>query len=204
MIDISMIKFNDQGLVPCIAQDYSTGQVLMLAWMNKQALEKTLETGKAYYFSRSRQALWQKGETSGHFQSVISVKYDCDCDTVLLQVEQAGNACHTGEYSCFFNTLSGSESQGRFLILNELYKLVTNRRENPKEGSYTNYLLNNGIDKIAKKLGEEACEVVIAAKNANKDEIRYETADLLYHLVVLLNERGVGLEEVLAELDKRR
>jgi phosphoribosyl-ATP pyrophosphohydrolase/phosphoribosyl-AMP cyclohydrolase len=199
-----VIKFNEQGLVPAIAQDVATGEVLMLAYMNAEAYEKTLETGKAHYFSRSRNQLWLKGETSGHFQTVKSVKYDCDADAVLLSVEQIGNACHTGEYSCFHNTVMGEDTEYPFSILRDLYKLVNDRKVNPKEGSYTNFLLNKGVDKIAKKMGEEAVEVVIAAKNNDKDELVYETADMLYHLMVLLAEREVPVEDVFNELVKRR
>jgi len=197
-----MIKFNEKGLVPAIAQDGFTGKVLMLAYMNREAYDLTVSTGRAHYYSRSRKCLWEKGATSGHYQQVLSMKYDCDEDTILLIVNQTGNACHTGAMSCFFNT---AVDNGRvpFEILESLYKLVEDRRENPKEGSYTNFLLNEGVDKIAKKVGEEAVEVVIAAKNHSKDEIVYETADLMYHLMVLLADQGVKLGDIYEELVRR-
>ena len=205
-MDLSMIKYNEQGLVPAIAQDISTKAVLMLAYMNEEALEKTLTTGKAHYYSRSRNKLWLKGEQSGHFQYVKSVKYDCDADTLLISVEQVDNACHTGEYSCFHNSLleDNATQQKRAEVLYELYNVVVDRKNNPKEGSYTNFLLTKGVDKIAKKVAEEACEVVIAAKNASKEEITYETADLLYHLIVLLADNDISLNEIFSELEKRR
>ena len=199
-----MIKYNEKGLVSAIAQDYYTGDVLMLAYMNEEAYELTLSTGRAHYFSRSRNEIWEKGATSGNYQYVKSMKYDCDGDTVLLLVEQKGVACHTGSYSCFFNTVTGEDVKNPYSILNELYKLVEDRKINPKEGSYTNFLLDKGIEKISKKVGEEAVEVVIASMADKKDEIVYESADLLYHLTVLLAEREVPLADVLEELIKRR
>ena len=165
-MNIDNLKFNDKGLIPCIAQDARTRKVLMLAYMNKESLALTEETGYMHYYSRSREQLWKKGETSGHVQQVVSLAYDCDGDTILAQVIQTGAACHTGEYSCFFNELLGEqpESEGAEII-DELYDVVDDRKRNPKEGSYTNYLYDKGLDKILKKVGEEATEVVIAAKN---------------------------------------
>ena len=206
-MDLSAIKFNEQGLVPAIAQDAATGEVLMLAWMNEESLKLTLETGWATYFSRSRQQLWKKGETSGHTQRVLGVKYDCDGDTLLLTVEQTGPACHTGARSCFFNDLMTPDEEdlpATAAILEQVYAVIADRKEHPQEGSYTNYLLGKGIEKICKKLGEEASESIIAAMKNNREEITYEAADLLYHLLVLLYDRGVTPADVWAELARRR
>lgn len=208
------VKFNEKGLIPVIVTDYDDNKVLMMAWMNKEALDMTIKTKKAHYFSRSRQALWMKGESSGNIQEVVSVKKDCDSDTLLMQVKQTGVACHTGNDTCFYTDLLSEPDQGKTnnqeselygaTILKELYNVVINRKDNPKEGSYTNYLFDKGIDKILKKVGEEASEVIIAAKNDSRDEIRYETADLLYHLIVMLVDRGLTLEEIYGELKSRR
>lgn len=204
-MNIDNLKFNDKGLIPCIAQDARTRKVLMLAYMNKESLALTEETGYMHYYSRSREQLWKKGETSGHVQQVVSLAYDCDGDTILAQVIQTGAACHTGEYSCFFNELLGEqpESEGAEII-DELYDVVDDRKRNPKEGSYTNYLYDKGLDKILKKVGEEATEVVIAAKNEDKDEVVYEMGDLLYHLIVLMREEEISPSELFAELRGRR
>ena len=202
------VKFDERGLVPAIAQDVKTGAVLMLAYMNEESLKLTLETGYATYYSRSRQKLWKKGEESGHLQKVRAIRYDCDGDTLLLQVEQTGPACHTGEYTCFHNTLSelveGEASSKGSAVLQEVYNVILGRMENPVEGSYTNYLLDKGVEKIAKKVGEEATETVIAAIKGDKDELRYEASDLLYHLLVLLAQQGVTPEEIWTELSSRR
>ena len=196
------VKFDERGLICAIAQDSASGDVLMQAYMNEEALNKTLETGYAHYYSRSRQCLWKKGETSGHVQKVLGVTFDCDKDCVLLSIEQTGAACHTGSRSCFFNVEKEEEGAGvRFL--SELERVVDDRKQNPEEGSYTSYLFEKGIDKIAKKMGEEAVETVIAAKNENKEELVGETADLLYHLLVLLREKEVTLFDVCSELKKR-
>lgn len=204
-MDINQVKFDEKGLVPVVVQDVKTNNVLMLAYMNKESLELTLNTGGMVYFSRSRNQLWRKGETSGHFQTLRELKLDCDGDTLLALVSQEGPACHTGRYSCFFESLYGEGVfSGGYGIIDELFTVIEDRRVNPKEGSYTNYLFEKGIDKILKKVGEETAEVIIAAKNASKDEIRYETADLLYHLLVMLCERGLNPSEVFAELEKRR
>ena len=204
-MNIDNLKFNDKGLIPCIDQDARTRKVLMLAYMNKESLALTEETGYMHYYSRSREQLWKKGETSGHVQQVVSLAYDCDGDTILAQVIQTGAACHTGEYSCFFNELLGEqpESEGAEII-DELYDVVDDRKRNPKEGSYTNYLYDKGLDKILKKVGEEATEVVIAAKNEDKDEVVYEMGDLLYHLIVLMREKEISPSELFAELRGRR
>lgn len=188
------IKFDEKGLVPVITQDFFTGQVLMLAYMNETALNLTVETKIMHYFSRSRNKLWKKGETSGNIQEVCSLSYDCDGDTILAKVKQTGVACHTGSPTCFFNPIIENESS--FNILNEIYKTVEDRDKNPKEGSYTNYLLDKGVDKILKKVGEEATESVIAAKNNDKEEITNEVSDLLYHLTVMLYERKIQWDDV--------
>lgn len=208
---ISEVKFDEKGLVPAIAQDYKTKQVLMMAYMNKESLEKTIETGKATYFSRSRNKLWTKGEESGHFQFVKDMYIDCDGDTILLEVEQVGAACHTNNYSCFYRKAEGEElididtaERPVGQILYELYDVISDRVENPKEGSYTNYLFEKGIDKILKKVGEEACEVIIAAKGDDKDAIQYEVADLLFHLWVMLKETGLEPDDIFYELKFRR
>jgi len=204
-MNIDNVKFDDKGLVPVVVQDIKTNSVLMLAYMNRESLQMTLETGNMTYFSRSRQKLWRKGETSGHYQTLKEMKIDCDGDTLLAVVSQEGPACHTGSYSCFFESLYGnSDYSGGYGVIDELFSVIEDRRDNPKEGSYTNYLFDKGIDKICKKIGEEAAEIIIAAKNAAPDEIRYESADFLYHLLVLLCERGLNPGEVFAELEKRR
>ena len=195
------LKFDEKGLICAVAQACESGEVLMQAYMNLEAYEKTLETGYAHYYSRSRQKLWKKGEESGHLQEVVSVSLDCDGDCVLLRVRQTGAACHTGNYSCFFNTVkeggAGAEMLGR------LQRVVEDRRDRPEEGSYTCYLFEKGVDKIAKKTGEEAVELVIAAKNGDKEEIVGECADLFYHTLVLLANAGVKLSDVCAELEER-
>lgn len=194
------IRYNEDGLVPAIAQDIATGEVLMLAYMNEESLKLTLETHIAHYYSRSRKEIWKKGESSGNIQEVKGFYYDCDADTILLKVNQTGVACHTGRYSCFFNQVEGTKDYKNTLA--ELYKLILDRKMNPIEGSYTNYLFNEGIDKILKKVGEESAEVIIGAKN-NRDELIYESSDLIYHLLVLLVNEGVSLGDIYEELGKR-
>jgi phosphoribosyl-ATP pyrophosphohydrolase len=204
-MDTKNIRFNDKGLVPVIVQDVKTNTVLMLAYMNEESIQKTVGTGKMTYFSRSRSRLWEKGETSGHFQKLHELKIDCDGDTLLALVSQEGAACHTGNYSCFFESLYGEgEYVSGFGIINELYNVIEGRKANPVEGSYTNYLIDKGIDKILKKVGEESAEVIIAAKNNSQEEIIYETADLIYHLLVMLFDRGIAPSEIVAQLEKRR
>ena len=206
-IDLGAVRFDEKGLVPAIAQDAATGTVLMLAYMNRESLELTLRTRKATYFSRSRQKLWVKGETSGHFQHVREVRYDCDGDAILLKVNQVGAACHTGHYSCFFNpllTLSGGRSSTMgAAIVQAVYDQVLDRKAHPKEGSYTNKLLEKGVDKIGKKVVEEAAEVLIAAKNRSEEEVRFEVADLMYHLTVLLADQDLSWDDIYAELENR-
>ncbi len=201
------LKKNSDGMVPVVVQDHKTDEVLMVAYMTKEAYETTLKTGKMTYYSRSRDELWVKGETSGHFQYVKSLTADCDLDTLLAKVHQVGNACHTGSYSCFFNEIMKVEDEDAksnpHKVLEEVFAIIKDRKENPKEGSYTNYLFDKGIDKILKKLGEEATEIVIAAKNPNANEVIYEMSDFLYHMMVLMAEKGVSWEEVTEELARR-
>lgn len=197
------IKFDEKGLICAIAQDIESGEVLMQAYMNAEALEMTQKTGYAHYWSRSRKKLWKKGEESGHVQQVVSMSFDCDRDCVLLKVRQTGVACHTGAYSCFFDFLQGDKERIGAEMLGKLQRIVLDRKEHPAEGSYTSYLFEKGIDKIAKKAGEEAVEMVIASKNEDKEELIGECADLLYHTLVLLAARGVSLSDVCTELNKR-
>lgn len=203
-MNIENIKFDEKGLVPAIAQDVKSGQVLMQAYMNSQSLQATIDTGYATYFSRSRQKLWKKGETSGNLQKVVSMKYDCDGDAILLLVKQTGPACHTGKKTCFFNNLYGEDIKIQSSILDEVYNVILDRQQNPQEGSYTNYLLNNGKEKTCKKVGEEATEIVIGAIAGDYENVAYETGDLLYHLSVLLVQCNLSWEKVFAELKKRR
>ena len=206
-MDMSKIKFDEKGLVPAIAQDVKTGQVLMLAYMNAESLQMTLDSGYATYFSRSRQQLWRKGETSGHTQRVLEMRYDCDGDALLLTVEQEGPACHTGEISCFHNpilTADVDDLPPTADVVQQVYDVICDRKEHPREGSYTNYLLDKGVEKICKKVGEEASETIIAAVKGSKEEVTYEAADLMYHLLVLLFQQGVTPAEVWTELDRRR
>lgn len=203
-MDLSNIKFDNSGLVPVIAQDALTSRVLMLAYANAEALELSAKSGWAHYFSRSRNELWKKGETSGNLQSIVSMSYDCDGDAVLYKVIPQGPACHTGETSCFFNSLAQLKKAAGADELIKEYEIIKERQAQPQEGSYTCYLLNKGMDKIAKKVGEEAVEVVIAGKNGDREEICYETADLLYHLMVLLAQQDISLYDICAEMKKRR
>ena len=204
-VKFATLKKNSDGLVPCIVQDYKTKEVLMLAYMDEEAYNATVATGVMTYHSRSRNELWIKGATSGHYQYLRELKCDCDSDTLLAGVVQIGAACHTGSRSCFFNGLIRHEYDDRDIskVLTELYGVVTDRKANPKEGSYTNYLFDKGIDKILKKCGEEATEMVIAAKNPNAEELKYEIADLLYHMTVLMVECNVDWNDVAAELANR-
>ena len=199
------LKKNSDGMVPVIVQDYRTDQVLMLAYMNEEAYNKTLSTGKMTYFSRSRNELWIKGETSSHYQFVYSLTADCDLDTILAKVRQIGAACHTGSYSCFFNEIASKEytEKNPQKVLDSVFDVIKDRKVNPREGSYTNYLFDKGLDKILKKVGEEATEMVIAAKNPNSNEIVYEMSDFLYHMMVLMAEKNVSWEDVTDELSRR-
>ncbi len=207
---LEKICFDQKGLVPAVVQDVSTGTVLMLAYMNRESLAKTIETGTTWFYSRSRQELWNKGATSGHMQQVREMYYDCDGDTLLVKVEQVGAACHEGTFSCFSRKFGDAESTQTDRpvtpedVLPELYEVIEDRRQNPVEGSYTHSLFEKGQDKILKKVGEEAAETIIASKNNSQGEVIYEMADLWYHCLVLLAWHGVGLEELLSELGKRR
>jgi phosphoribosyl-ATP pyrophosphohydrolase/phosphoribosyl-AMP cyclohydrolase len=199
---LNEVKFDEKGLVVAVAQDYMSNEVLMVAYMNKESLEITLNEKRACYYSRSRQSIWRKGETSGHVQNLKGLYYDCDADAILMKVEQVGNACHTGAYSCFFNKVFEDNVTDQ-AILSRLYNQIIDRRDNPKEGSYTNYLFDKGLDKILKKVGEETSEVIIGAKNKNKDELVYEMCDLIYHSMVLMVSEGITMDDLKAELTKR-
>ena len=205
MMDFSEFKLNSDGLIPVIVQDYKTNEVLMMAYMNEEAFDNTVKTGRMTYYSRSRQCQWVKGETSGHFQYVKSLAIDCDKDTLLAKVDQVGAACHTGNRSCFYTTIVGADYDAKnpLQVFESVYSTIEDRRIHPKEGSYTNYLFEKGIDKILKKVGEEATEIVIAAKNPNPEEIKYEISDFLYHAMVLMVERGVTWEDITNELADR-
>jgi len=199
---INTIQFHQDGLVPVVAQEANSKEVLMLAYMNKEALSKTLETGLATYYSRSRQALWVKGETSGHKQEVVSLKYDCDEDAILLLVNQTGPACHTNQVSCFYREVSLNQPRKSY-SLEGLYQTIMSRKNKPEKKSYTNYLFQEGIDKILKKIGEETSEIIIAAKNPSKDELIYELSDFVYHALVLMAEKGLVIGDIYKELEKR-
>ena len=205
IMEFSEFKTDANGLLPVIVQHYKTQEVLMLAYMNKEAFDTTIKTGKMTYFSRSRQCLWVKGETSGHFQYVKSLTIDCDKDTLLAKVDQIGAACHTGNPTCFFQPIVGTDydETNPLQVFESVYSTIEDRRLHPKEGSYTNYLFEKGIDKILKKVGEEATEIIIAAKNPNPEEIKYEIADFLYHAMVLMVERGVNWDDIVRELADR-
>ena len=199
-------KLNSDGMLPVVVQDYKTAEVLMVAYMNEEAYQNTIRTGKMTYYSRSRQELWLKGATSGHFQYVKSLYADCDMDTLLAKVSQVGAACHTGAHSCFFNEVVKKEVEEEanpLLVFEKVFDVIKDRKVNPKEGSYTNYLFDKGVDKILKKLGEEATEIVIAAKNPNPNEIKYEISDFLYHMMVLMAEKEITWEEITTELANR-
>ncbi len=200
------IRFNEKGLVPAVAQDVATGAVLMVAYMNAESVQETIRTGQATYYSRSREKLWRKGETSGHVQTVREMVLDCDGDTILLKVEQNGPACHTNSYSCFHQPIARADGPARpgFEALSREFATILDRKEHPKEGSYTNYLFDKGVEKICKKVGEESSEVIIAAMKGSNDEMRYEIADLLYHTMVLMANQGLSWEDVLAEVAARK
>ncbi len=193
------------ALLPVVVQDYRTLEVLMVAYMNEESYAETIRTGKMTYFSRSRQCLWVKGETSGHFQYVKELVIDCDNDTMLAKVYQVGAACHTGNRSCFYRPILKKEfnETNPMKVFEDVYAVICDRKEHPKEGSYTNYLFDKGLDKILKKIGEEASEIIIAAKNPDPDEVVYEASDFLYHLMVLMCERGISWEDITEELAKR-
>ncbi|MFC8685180.1 bifunctional phosphoribosyl-AMP cyclohydrolase/phosphoribosyl-ATP diphosphatase HisIE [Brevibacillus porteri] len=206
---VEKLRFDEKGLLPVIVQDAGSKTVLTLAYMNEESLHKSLETKETWFWSRSRQQLWHKGETSGHTQRIVSMRYDCDGDALVVMVEPKGPACHTGAYSCFSQeVLTDTDDEpvqgDRFAILSELEKLIATREAERPEGSYTTYLFEKGVDKILKKVGEEAAEVIIAAKNRSREELRYEASDLIFHLMVLLREQKLPLDEVMTELQRRR
>ncbi|OXS61529.1 phosphoribosyl-ATP pyrophosphatase /phosphoribosyl-AMP cyclohydrolase [Bacillus sp. V-88] len=200
---ITSVKYDDKGLVPAIVQDAATKDVLTLAYMNETSLRKTVETGETWFYSRSRQELWHKGETSGNTQMVQNITWDCDQDALLVLVSKKGPACHKGEDSCFHETVFGEETSSKENILLTLEKLIENREIERPEGAYTTYLFEEGVDKILKKVGEEASEVIIAAKNRDSEELKWEVADLFYHVLVLLREQKLPLETVLDVLVER-
>nr|WP_253299404.1 bifunctional phosphoribosyl-AMP cyclohydrolase/phosphoribosyl-ATP diphosphatase HisIE [Paenibacillus barcinonensis] len=217
----------DEGLVPAIVQDVDTREVLMMAYMNRESLKLSLESGETWFWSRSRQELWNKGATSGNVQKIVSLKYDCDGDTLLVEVKPKGPACHTGAVTCFHNEIIGlpvnaaeqadteesadsstassssSGAESRFEVLAELESVIAERERERPEGAYTTYLFDKGVDKILKKIGEEASETIIAAKNKDNDELRLEVSDLMYHLLVLLQERKLPLDDIMSELSRR-
>ena len=195
--------FVKSELIPAIVQDYKTKEVLMLAYMNEESLAKTLETGMTWFYSRSRQELWNKGATSGHVQKVVRIDYDCDEDTLLVFVDQTGAACHTGNRSCFYRTLAENGDVPETNPLLSLEQVVEHRKTNPEEGSYTCYLFEKGLDKILKKVGEECAETIIAAKNDNMEDLTGEIADLMYHLTVMMSCRELPMSAVMDELEKR-
>lgn len=199
---INELKFNCDGLIPAIVTDFYTKKVLMLAYMNEESLKISMEEGKTCFFSRSRQKLWRKGETSGNFQYIQSIKTDCDRDTLLVSVIKDGPACHTGSESCFTEDIWNAGENSDFSV-EALYELIRGRKVNKKEGSYTTYLFDKGLDKILKKVGEESTEVIIAAKDSDKGETVYEIADLMYHVLVLMVEAGIDIKDIMCELQKR-
>lgn len=200
-MNIDELNFDERGLIPAIVQDARTREVLTLAYMNEESIARTIETGETWFWSRSRNELWHKGETSGNTQSVVALHSDCDNDAIVVLVNPAGPACHTGARSCFDST-AADEDLG--LLLNTLYELIESREHERPQGSYTTYLFNSGLDKILKKVGEETAETIIAAKNEDRTRLTAEVADLVYHLLVLLVARGVTLDEICAELASRR
>ncbi|SEP12328.1 bifunctional phosphoribosyl-AMP cyclohydrolase/phosphoribosyl-ATP diphosphatase HisIE [Paenibacillus sp. OV219] len=211
---LNSIKWNEAGLVPAIVQDAVSKEVLMMAYMNEESYARSIETGETWFWSRSRGELWHKGATSGNTQRIVSMHYDCDGDTLLVRVDQNGPACHNGTYSCFTNAVEGVKGAAvvggellqtgdRFAMLNQLEATIAQRYIERPEGAYTTYLFEKGVDKILKKVGEESAEVIIAAKNKDNDELRCEASDLIFHLMVLFRERGLSMDEIMAELNRR-
>lgn len=207
---VNTLKFDANGLIPAVVQNIETNEVLMLAYMNADTIKQTVETGRTTFWSRSRQEVWVKGATSGNYMYVKEIRTDCDCDSLVLLVNPAGPACHTGNRSCFFRKVENgaltedAEPKAKTDAFAREQAVIIDRKKNPEDGSYTNYLFGKGEDKILKKVGEEAAEVVIAGKNRDKDEIAYETADLIYHLTVMLVDNGMTWEDIYAEMEKRR
>ena len=202
MLDIGQIKFNAEGLIPAIVIDTETRGVLMLAYMNQESLRVSMEEGRTCFWSRSRKELWRKGETSGNVQKIVSITADCDADTLLVEVRKSGPACHTGAESCFFQPVFTGEETPAFRY-EELFEMLRGRKEQPKEGSYTTYLFEKGIDKILKKIGEETTEVIISAKGGDKANTVYEIGDLMYHIMVLMIEAGISLDDIRREMASR-
>jgi phosphoribosyl-ATP pyrophosphohydrolase/phosphoribosyl-AMP cyclohydrolase len=202
MIDVNELKFDEKGLIPAVVVDYATRRVLMLAYMNRESLAVTIEKGLTCFWSRSRQELWLKGETSGNYQHVISITADCDRDALVIAVKADGPACHLGTTSCFEYPVYESDTQEEFSI-DGLMEMIRGRKENKKEGSYTTYLFEKGLDKILKKVGEECTEVIIAGKAEDRAETVYEISDLVYHVMVLMVEAGISLDDIRAELGRR-
>ena len=196
------LKFDDKGLITAVVQDYYTKQVLTVAYMNEEALQITMDEGYTCFWSRSRQELWRKGETSGNRQKVVNIVADCDGDALVIEVKKDGPACHTGAESCFFNDIFMADDETPFSV-EALYEMIKGRKTEPKEGSYTTYLFEKGMDKILKKVGEECTEVIIGAAKGDKEEATYEIADLAYHIMVMMVEQGITTKEVTAELAKR-
>lgn len=203
MFDISKLKFDDKGLIPAIVVDDATNEVLTLAYMNEESLKISLEKKLTCFWSRSRQELWLKGETSGNYQHIVSITADCDMDALTVRVQKEGPACHTGENSCFFNTVMESDEIAPAFSVQGLVEMLEGRKTNPKEGSYTTYLFEKGIDKILKKVGEESTEVIIAGKANDKAETIYEISDLMYHVLVLMIEMGISVDDIMKELASR-
>lgn len=207
-LELDSLKWNEQGLIPAIVQDAVSKEVLTLAYMNRESLERSLETRETWFWSRSRGELWHKGETSGHTQQIREIRYDCDADALLVLVEPKGPACHTGRYTCFHERLDEAQEvpeakHDRYAILNTLESVIASREAERPEGAYTTYLFDKGVDKILKKVGEEAGEVIIAAKNRDHDELSWEASDLIFHLLVLLREQKLSIDQVLAVLEER-
>ena len=202
MTEIDQLKFDEKGLIPAVIVEAGTHRLLMVAYMNRESLKISMETGKTCFWSRSRQELWTKGETSGNYQHIVSITADCDLDTLKVVVEKDGPACHTGSETCFFNPVYQSEEKSDF-TLDALMELIRGRKTNPQEGSYTTYLFQKGLDKILKKIGEESTEVIIAAKDNDPKETIYEISDLVYHVMVMMIQQGISLEDIRRELASR-
>lgn len=202
MTEIDQLKFDEKGLIPAVIVEAGTHELLMVAYMNRESLKISIETGKTCFWSRSRQELWTKGETSGNYQHIVSITADCDLDTLKVVVEKDGPACHTGAETCFFNPVYQSDEKSDF-TLDALMELIRGRKTNPQEGSYTTYLFQKGLDKILKKIGEESTEVIIAAKDNDPKETIYEISDLVYHVTVMMIQQGISLEDIRRELASR-
>ena len=202
MLNIDELKFDEKGLIAAVVQDWRSGEVLTLAYMNRESLEISIKEGRTCFWSRSRQELWRKGETSGNTQEIVDIIADCDRDSLVVKVKKAGPACHLGNESCFVDRVWESDTLRDFSP-DELYKLIQGRQTDPKEGSYTSYLFDKGIDKILKKVGEETTEVIVAGKGGEKAETIYEISDLYYHVMVLMVQMGITPEEILTELAGR-